>query len=156
MLLTNQPSVWYISYLEQISLFVNFAPFSLLLSALVRWFSRCLISFAISLDPPPPVLRHLGLKAPCPVCHLQLQFPTPRKTPKRALTRTRTHVHTCTHTHTHTHLYTLIQISLIQTTNVVTASSLVNGSSWVYCGVLRARQSKTKQYATKRIFQVKQ
>lgn len=49
-----------------------------------------------------------------------------------------------------------IKTTLIQTTNVVTTNFLVTGAGWIYCGVLKARESKTNQYASKTLFQGKQ
>ena len=58
-------------------------------------------------------------------------------------------------THTYAHIHTPIPTTLIHTTNVITPNSLVIGSGRANCRVLNARQSKTKQYATKPIFEVK-
>ena len=84
-----------------------------------------------------PVLRHLGAKTRPP--SISVSTSTPQHLPldpwKKCL-----FAHTQTKTRVHIHIHTLLQTTLEQTTDV--ANPFVTDSGWVYCGVLKARQSK--------------
>ena len=76
-------------------------------------------------------------------------FPLPpnKKAPTLTLTRTRKHAHT----HTRTHIHTLIQSTLYKPpTWSLPIPLLLARAGSIYCVVLKDRQSKSKQYTTKK------